>query len=206
MSSLYAVLALIVLVVVAKPSSAVPGKITGVHGLTTITRLTGTPSLNNTKIPYDIGGTDLGIPIYHNNKMYFLFGDTFSGENATIGGNWRRNLVSWNSGAIPVDGVVFDGWAVDPGSGYAKQTFSSNAPAGGIVTNIPTGGIDVNGVMYAWFMNVTQWGPAGSEWYVSQAELAKWNDAANSFSLVSNSVFSGNGNFGMVAARESSNT
>lgn len=199
-----AVLALVVVVLVARSSSAAPGKITGVRNLATVSRLTGTPSLNNTTSPYNIGGTDLGFPIYHNSRMYLLFGDTFSGEDPD-GGGWRRNTIAWSSDTTLSDGIVFDGWATSPTTGEAKTTFASNAPSGGIVGNIPTGGIDVNGTMYAWFMNVTQWGPAGGEWYISQAELGKWDDSTASFSLVPDSIFAGNGNFGMVAAREGVN-
>lgn len=199
-----AALFLVAAVLALASLSFASGKITGVHGLTSISRLTGTPSLNNTTSPYYIGGTDLGIPIYHNDRMYFLFGDTFSGEDTTVGGNWRRNTVSWSTDTTLANGILFDDWAVYPATDQAKQTFTNNVPTN-VITNIPTGGIDINGTMYAWFMNVIQWGPANGEWYISQAELGKWNDTTNSFELVSNSLFAGDGNFGMVAAREGVN-
>lgn len=184
--------------------SAASGRITGAYGLTGVARLTGSPSLNDTKPVYDIGGTDLGIPIFHSNKTYFLFGDTFSGETPKSGGNWRRNTVAWSTDVTPSDGIVFDSWAINPSTGWAKQTFANDSPSG-VITNIPTGGLSVNGRLYAWFMNVIQWGPADGEWYISQAELAKWNAFTSSFNLISNSTFSGSGNFGMVAAREGVN-
>lgn len=173
-------------------------RIAGVKNLVNnVQRLTG-PAYTQT--PYDIGGTDLGIPIYHNDRMYLLFGDTFSSEDSISGTNWRRNTTAWSSDTIPSNGITLNGWAT-AANGMAKQTFTNNAPAG-VVTNIPTGGISVNGNLYVWFMNVTQWGPASGEWYISQAELAKWNDATTSFTVVNNNTFAGNGNFGMVAARE----
>lgn len=192
---------LLAVLAVALPAGA-SGRIAGTHGLKVFSRLTGTPSLNNTEAVYDIGGTDLGIPVAHDGKIYFLFGDTFSGEDPAAGGNWRRNTVAWSTDATFSNGIVFDGFAVSPTTGHAKQTLASNDPAGsGVITNIPTGGISVNGSLYAWFMNVTQWGPAGGEWYISQAELAKWNDASKAFDMVSGCVFPGTSNFGMVAAR-----
>ncbi len=191
----------IVFILIANTAHAAPRKIVGVHSLQIISRLTGTPSLNNTKTPYDIGGTDLGIPIRYKNKTYFLFGDTFSGEDVDTGGNWRRNTVAWSSDTNLSDGIKFDGFAVDKKSPQAKQTFTSNIPPN-VVTNIPTGGITIKDRMYAWFMNVTQWGPKGGEWYISQAELTKWNDNTTGFDLVKACTFPGNSNFGMVAARE----
>lgn len=192
------------LIAAAGCSFAATGKIIGVLGAPLFGRLTGTPSINNTTYTYDIGGQDLGFTINHNGKTYFLFGDTFSGEDSYAGGHWRNNTVAWTSDTTPANGIMFETYAMD-GNG-AKETFDNNSPSGsGVISTIPTGGLSVNGSMYVWFMNVKQWGPASGEWYASQAELGKWNDTTKSFSLVSNSVFAGNGNFGMVAAREGVN-
>lgn len=191
----------IILLLTLNTAHAASGKIVGIRDLQIVSRLTGTPSLNNTKTPYDIGGTDLGIPVRYKNKTYFLFGDTFSGEDVATGGNWRRNVAAWTRDTILSDGITFDGFAVDKNTLRAKQIFTSNVPSD-VVTNIPTGGIAVKGNMYAWFMNVTKWGPVGGEWYISQAELAKWNDRTKAFDLINNNVFAGNSNFGMVAVRD----
>lgn len=192
------------LAVFAADASA--GQIAGISNFQVVARLTGTPSQNNTVSSMNIGGTDLGLTVNHDGKTYFLFGDTFSGANPSVGGNWRRNAMAWTADTNPSDGFVFQDWLKDPGTGYAKQVFTNNDPAGsGVITNIPTGAISTNGNLFAWFMNVNQWGPGNGEWYISQAQLAKWGGGNNGFSIVSSNTFPSNTNFGMVAAREGVN-
>src|SRR5688572_14543474 len=64
-------------------------EITGVKNFQIVSRLTGSPSQNQTTA-VGIGGTDLGHMVNHNGKTYFLFGDTFAGETPfSGGGDWR---------------------------------------------------------------------------------------------------------------------
>src|SRR5688572_6996309 len=71
--------------------------ITGVQNFQIVSRLTGSPSQNQTTA-VGIGGTDLGHMVNHNGKTYFLFGDTFAGETPfSGGGDWRHNVMAWST-------------------------------------------------------------------------------------------------------------
>ena len=196
-------IAVLIATVAVFAASASGLEIAAVSDFQIVARLTGTPSVNNTTTSMNIGGTDIGMTVNHDGKTYFLFGDTFSGADPDAGGSWRRNAMAWTTDTSPADGIVFGDWLKNLTTGYAKGAFSNNQPTGsGVITNIPTGGISANGNLYVWFMNVNQWGPAGGEWYISQAELAKWGGGNTTFSIRSGCVFPSNTNFGMVAARE----
>ncbi|MEG2015083.1 MAG: DUF4185 domain-containing protein, partial [Clostridia bacterium] len=85
-------------------------------------RLTGEDSPNKTdslENGWNVGGTDLGFPIYDygKNTMYYAFGDTFSTPNQS--GTWRSNVL-----AISNNYDIKNGFAIDDfykgGSGVAK--------------------------------------------------------------------------------------
>ena len=189
--------AIFVFSIAAVAAGAMANTIISVSNYQVVARLTGTPSLNNTASPSPllVGGADLGIPIYHNGKTYFLFGDTFSGETSYDGGNWRRNTMAWSTDTTPSDGIIFDGWATNT-LGKAKVLYTNNEPSGsGVVSTLPTGGISANGELYVYFMNHTSYG-------ASQSELARFNPTNNTFATVSGCTFAGTGNFIQVAVRE----
>ena len=178
-------------------SHAWAGEITSVTNYQIVARLTGADSINHTNT-YDIGGCDLGHMVNYNGKTYFLFGDTFSGETPTQGGNWRNNTMAYSTDANFRDGITFDGWVnVSPTNGRAREVIS---PANTMITNIPTGAISVNGYIYAWYMSVSDW----NGWKLDHAGLARWNGTTNKFQILNDSFFAGDSSFGMVAASQRS--
>jgi autotransporter-associated beta strand protein len=191
----------------ALPCLASDRDITGVS-YEYVARLTGTPSVNNTAGTssggVDIGGCDLGHTVNYNGKTYFLLGDTFSGETPTEGGNWRNNTMAYSTDSTPSNGITFDGWVYqNTATGAARQVISATH-ANGIISNIPTGAVAVNGSVYAWYMAVNHWGDAG-DWTLDHAGLARWDgNVSQSFSTVSGFSIAGTSNFGMVAASQRS--
>jgi hypothetical protein len=178
--------------------------IVGVQNFQIVSRLTGSPSQNQTTA-VGVGGADLGHMVNHNGKTYFLFGDTFSGETPFVGGDWRNNTMAWSTDFNPSDGITLDGWLTRP-DGTAKQVIS---PGSQPITYIPTGAISVGDKIYAWYMHVSDW----NGWTLSHAGLGWWREGDSQFTIVPNYRFenpsggaytTGNGtvggNFGMVAA------
>ncbi len=172
--------------------------ITGVTDVEIVARLTGAASMNETDA-VGIGGTDLGHMVNHNGRTYFLFGDTFSGANPSVGGNWRSNVMAYTTDTDPSDGILFDDWITDI-SDTAREVIASgritNPPT---ITEIPTGAISIGNRIYAWYMAVDWWGPPG-EWNANYSGLAYWQEGDDTFTVVDGYEFPGSGNFGMVAA------
>jgi len=173
--------------------------ITGVERFEIVSRLTGASSMNRTDL-VGIGGTDLGHMVNHNGRTYFLFGDTFSGETPSQGGNWRHNVMAYSTDLTPSDGIVFNDWIKDV-NGLAREVIHSGR--GNPITEIPTGAISVDNRIYAYYMAVNWWGPPG-QWTINYAGLASWQEGNSQFAVVDNFAFAPNGNFGMVAASKRS--
>jgi hypothetical protein len=161
-------------------------------GVRVIQRLTGPTETGHVAV----GGTDLGHMVRHEGKTYFLFGDTFSGEDPGAGGLWRSNVMAYSTDATPADGIALDGWITDP-EGRAKEVIASGRTSP--ITEIPTGAISANGNIYAWYMAVNWWGPAG-EWTNNYAGLSRWSAGQSDFTVVEPFAFPASSNFGMVAA------
>jgi hypothetical protein len=171
--------------------------ITDVTDVEIVARLTGAESINETEA-VGIGGTDLGHMVNHNGRTYFLFGDTFSGANPSVGGNWRSNVMAYTTDADPSDGILFDGWITDS-MGTAREVIASGrVTSPPTITEIPTGAISIGNRIYAWYMAVDWWGPPG-EWTANYSGLAYWQEGDNTFTVLDGYEFPGNGNFGMVA-------
>lgn len=183
------------------------GTIVDTHGFQIVRRLTGPQGSNSINPTWQVGvgGTDLGFSINHNGKTYFLFGDTFSGEDPASGGDWRKNVMAYSTDTTPQNGITFDGWITRP-NGTARQVIT---PGNQPVTYIPTGGISVGDKLYAWYMHVVDWG----DWSLSHAGLSWWREGDSQFTIVPNYRFENpaggdyswgagtqGGNFGMVAA------
>ncbi len=160
-------------------------------------RLTGPGAINDTA-SVGIGGTDLGHMVNHNGKTYFLFGDTFSGDTPSDGGNWRQNAMAYSTDTNPFDGIIFDGWITDA-SGQACEVIHSGK--GNPIGEIPTGGVSTGGRIYAWYMAVSDWeGDGENDWDIDYAGLAYWQEGDPQFTVINDFEFDGEGNFGMVAA------
>jgi hypothetical protein len=143
-----------------------------------------------------IGGTDLGHMVNHQGMTYVLFGDTFSGDTPADGGLWRSNVMAYSDDANPANGIALDGWITNA-AGQAREVIQSGRTSP--ITEIPTGAISVNGKIYAWYMAVNWWGPAG-QWTNNYAGLASWQVGDATFEVIDDFAFSSNSNFGMVAA------
>ncbi len=118
--------------------------------------VTGPNSANKTD-EYAVGGCDLGFPIYNskNNTMYLAFGDTFM-DAPSQSGLWRSNVLAYSTDYDLTDGLSFDGFITNGGraasaiiDGYHLDSYE--------MTKIPTGGIEVNGVMYMFYFSKYSW-------------------------------------------------
>jgi hypothetical protein len=177
------------------PASNAVAQITGVGQVELVVRLTGPGSVNDTAA-VAVGGTDLGHMLVHQDRVFFFFGDTFSGNTPAEGGFWRHNTMAWSTDLKPSDGILFDGWVTDQ-HGRARQVFYSGYQ--NPITEIPTGGISIGDRMYLWFMSVNWWGPPG-EWTINYAGLTYTQDLGQSFTIVDGFRLPASTNFGMVAA------
>lgn len=129
--------------------------------------LTGHDSINRTT-DYGVGGTDLGIMFSYNNKVFFIFGDTFSSHHTKE--NWRSNTMAFSTDIDASDNIKFDGWIVDRFN-FAKEIIPSKKMNGVEMTCIPTAAIAIDSVIYIHYMSVRQWGKPG-EWSVNYSSFA----------------------------------
>lgn len=141
--------------------------------------LTGVNAYENTLEKWDIGGTDLGIPYYDEQRgqMYFLFGDTFSNNNGGSG-NWRSQVVGVTKDLDASDGIKFDSFiSEDKRNGYATQIIDAMHDSNDAeyeITVIPTGAIVIDGIHYVYYMSVRIWHTIG--WNVNYCGVAKSAD------------------------------
>lgn len=144
-----------------------------------VAMLTGALGKTDTLTEWGIGGTDLGFPYYDasNNKMVFLFGDTFSSVNKGNAG-WRSNVIGVTSDFDASDGITFDSF-IHNISGMAKQVIDSphDTSNNGEYTSIPTGGIELNGTHYVFYMAIKDW--QNNTWNVNYCNVAKSTDGKN---------------------------
>ncbi len=180
-------------VVLAGAGEAV-AQIESVRGVERVARLTGEGALNDTNAVC-VGGTDLGVLVEHDGRVWLYFGDTFSGRTPHEGGRWRHNVAAWTADETPGDGIAFGGW-VTGDDGCARQVVVD--PAEGQVTLIPTGGVSVGGSVYLWCMSVRHWGAPG-EWDLNHARLYR-SDDGRAFEPVEGTTRDGGTPFGMVGA------
>ena len=106
------------------------------------------------------------------------------------------NVMAHSSDQNPTDGILFDDW-IKGQDNLAREVIRS--VRGNPITEIPTGAVSLNDKIYAYYMAVNWWGPAG-EWTLDYAGLASWREGDNQFTTINDFEFAGDGNFGMVAA------
>ena len=133
--------------------------------------VTGDDSVNKTGENWNVGGTDLGIPIYDeaNQKMYIAFGDTFSGNNQQ--GNWRSNIMAVTTDLDASDGITIDSF-LNNNRPIAKEFIPSKKVNNLEMTTIPTGGIVIGDALYVHYMSVRVWGLPG-EWDINYNGVVK---------------------------------
>ncbi|MBR2614012.1 MAG: DUF4185 domain-containing protein [Clostridia bacterium] len=131
--------------------------------------LTGKNSKNDTLNRFDVGGTDLGMPLYNSktDEMFIAFGDTFNApfgpDDETIGftGNWRSNVMAKVKLNDYKDGIeIVDFIKDEEGKARVITEAHHTAPEDLIeITKIPTGLIEVNGVLYMYYFSIRVWRP-----------------------------------------------
>ena len=124
--------------------------------------------------------TDLGIPVDLNDRIIYLYGDTFSGNDCNIG-MWNSNFIAVSKKLNFNDGIEFDHVITDKngvikpicqGLHHRDNPENKDASLKREVTKIPTGGILIGDYVYVYMMHVRHWGVAG-EWYVTDNQLYK---------------------------------
>ncbi|MBQ2732878.1 MAG: DUF4185 domain-containing protein [Clostridia bacterium] len=153
--------------------------VTNIHA---VAMLTGEYSLNRTRSMYNICGTDLGFPVYHNGKLWFFFGDTFS--EGEMKGGWRTNTAAYTTDLVFADGIIFDGMYSTSSDGTASELIKGLKKPYTEYSKIPTGAISLNGTLYFYFMSVNNWDSAAG-WDCNYGGLAKSTDDGKTWSIVS---------------------
>ncbi len=144
-----------------------------------ISRLTGPNSIENGSDLLDAGiyGTDLGIPVQIDDRIMFLFGDSFSSSG--MKGMWTSNFMALTTDTNYNDGLNLDlitnkdnGMTISFAQG--KHQNGNETDTSVEVTKIPTGGIQVGDYVYVFFMSIRYWGIAG-EWNVNYNQVVRSN-------------------------------
>ena len=122
-------------------------------------QVTGEKSISQTYTRFNVGGCDLGVPLYNskNDTMYVFFGDTFMGHTE-LAGDWRSNVCLMSKDFNLSDGIYFDTAVMDEKTENRARAIIDGLHQDGIeITKIPTGGIEVNGNLYMFFFDKNSW-------------------------------------------------
>ena len=159
-----------------------------VYNVRTVAQLTGEDAVTDTLAGWQIGGTDLGFPLYNsrNGTMYLAFGDTFQ-RNTDMTGMWRSNVLAETKDFDLSDGLTIDGFYTGP-TGLARAVIEGVHEDGNEMTKIPTGGIEVGGTMYLFYMSVRSWTTPG-EWLVNYCSCVKSEDDGKTWRRVYGMTF-----------------
>ncbi|NLB85336.1 MAG: DUF4185 domain-containing protein [Acholeplasmataceae bacterium] len=146
--------------------------------------ITGDDSPNKTGENWNVGGTDLGIPIYDeaNQKMFLAFGDTYSGADQL--GNWRSNVMAVTTDLDASDGITIDSF-LNNNRPVAKEFIPSRKVDNLEITTIPTGGIVIGDSIYVHYMSVRVWKGSG-EWDINYNGVVKSVDGGETWTRVNN--------------------
>ena len=140
--------------------------------------LLGDYSINDTVAKYGVYGSDLGIPFSYGEKIFFAFGDTFSGPS--FQGDWRSNVLAYSTDADASDGIAFDGMISLKTNSRAIEVLRSKKVDNDEMTVIPTGGVAVGDKIYLYYMSVKHWGAPGV-WECNYGGAALSVDGGQSF-------------------------
>lgn len=159
--------------------------IKGIESVRQVGLITGDGSENKTRERFRVGGTDLGIPVVHNEQLYLWFGDTFWGSmqgKPMEGGLWRSNVLAISSDTRFDDGLAINDMIGNeaPTYKYATELILSKKIPGEEHTVIPTGAVSIDGKLYTYFMSVNSWGAPG-QWKINYGGLAVSEDDGESF-------------------------
>ena len=159
-----------------------------VYNVRTVSQLTGEDALTDTLSTWQIGGTDLGFPIYNSQSgtMFLAFGDTFT-NNSNMTGMWRSNVLANTTDFDLSDGLTIDGFYTAP-NGLARAVIEGVHTDGVEMTKIPTGGIEIGGTIYMFYMSVRSWTTPG-EWLVNYCSAVKSTDNGQTWQRVYDMTF-----------------
>ena len=149
-----------------------------------VCKVTGADSVNHTDKGFAVYGTDLGI-LWDggDGRVFALFGDTFGeGWGGEGGGpnsaDWRSNVLGFSTTRDLAQGMTLDSF-VPRADGMAAQVIARD-PRRDEVTVIPNSGIAIDGVHYAHYMSVREWGPPGY-WHTNYAGIAVSDDGGTTW-------------------------
>lgn len=151
--------------------------VTDIHALG---MLTGECSINRTRTTYNLCGTDLGFPVLHNGKLWFFFGDSFSGGDRA--GGWRTNTAAYTTDFDFENGIKFDGMYSTTG-GFANELITGMKKPKTEYSKIPTGGVSIGDTIYFFFMSVREW-HTEEGWDCNYGGLAKSTDDGKTWKIV----------------------
>ncbi|MBQ2118129.1 MAG: DUF4185 domain-containing protein [Clostridia bacterium] len=166
-----------------------------VTGVRTVAMLTGEYSVNRTHSLYNVCGTDLGFPVLHKDKLWFFFGDTFSGGERKDG--WRTNSAAYTTDLDYTDGVVFDGMYASSGD-FATELIPGMKKPKTEYSKIPTGALSLGDTLYFYFMSVREWSTA-SGWDCNYGGLAKSEDDGRTWKIVDGLRWPGDSRFCQIS-------
>ncbi len=156
----------------------------GVKNVRYIGLLTGENSENKTKSRFSLDGTDVGVPVEMDGKMYFLFGDSY--YDAQDKSKWISNCLAFTSDLDYTDGIRLEGMTMET----TRQGIERMAPLfNGMkldrfeYTKIPTGAISIGHTLYASFMSVKHWG-AADEWECGFGGIAMSEDEGKTWTVL----------------------
>lgn len=153
-----------------------------------VCQLTGEDATNDTTL-VNVYGTDIGIMVRHQDRMHFIFGDTFGPDKW----DWRSNTMAYTLDDDPSDGIILTGWITDSSTHLAKELISSLKVDDVEKTVIPTTAYSSGDCLYVFFMSVQSWGDAG-DWNCNNASVAYSLDGHN-FSKAMNMSWPGTSHF-----------
>jgi hypothetical protein len=133
---------------------------------------TGTPNFafNRTESKFGIIGTDLGVSFAHQDRLYFLFGDTWRVGHSTP--NDDLDALAFSTDAKPDDGLDLTFLPQPPlVPGIAQGAFE-----------VPLDGVSWNGSMYAFFS--TDRRPVGKYIMMGRSILARSDNNGIDFTLL----------------------
>lgn len=166
-----------------------------VTGVRTVAMLTGEYSVNRTHSLYNVCGTDLGFPVLHKDKLWFFFGDTFSGGERKDG--WRTNSAAYTTDLDYTDGVVFDGMYASSGD-FATELIPGMKKPKTEYSKIPTGALSLGDTLYFYFMSVREWS-TDSGWDCNYGGLAKSEDGGRTWKIVDGLRWPGDSRFCQIS-------
>jgi len=157
---------------------------------------------------WDVWGTDLGHPVYSpsQQRMYFLFGDTFSPEksdekkivdNKFCGDihygftrNWRGTIAGYITDFDVSNGFKWAGFLSDK-DGNARgliDSYHTRSFKHFENTKIAQGGVEIDGALYVFYESIRDWDSMdtgfGRSWRVNYMGVIKSTDGGDSFERV----------------------